>query len=68
MITGLKEEMNIKYLSKVKLFHLELKGIPFGLSHKELQFLSDLITIMLRDNPEVKERRRNENKNGRNKN
>lgn len=51
MITELGKQMNIKYLSKVGLFHLELKGIPFGLSHKELKFLADLIEIMLRDNP-----------------
>ena len=57
MITELKEQMNIRYLRKVDLFHLDLKGIPFGMSCEELQFLADMIAVVL------KERRQNGIKN-----
>ena len=49
--TIVQRSTNIIYNKKTNLFRLEVKGIPYTMSHKELQFLSDLIFIILRDFP-----------------
>ncbi len=47
MIKGLEGQMNIKFSHG--LFHLEMKGITFGLSQEELETLQALTQIMLQD-------------------
>ena len=50
----LADSLWFMYDKDFNLFHAEIMGIKYTFCHKELQYLSDLIAIMLRDNPENK--------------